>query len=280
MTRTMRIQSPPGIEIMTHRGQARAGARGEPDRVGRRRCPGSGGCRCRPPAARPRRAMAATVRADGQDHFSFTSTIAPARRDPAGQVGQQRLGHHVLVEPDLGQHAEQVGEQRPRSVAAQRVRRRLAQPLDRLGRRSCRRCSMAARASAGCTGPSSRGEPVVGDQHQVDAVAGRAGGRAGPVLSRILASTPASTRSPGWRRYARHGGGEVGQPGRVPPHVVDEAQRAQPALRGAAAHVLRQRAGAVGERRVDVEVLVQRDAAAHARVQAVQPDAGDVGRDR
>jgi hypothetical protein len=40
--------------------------------------------------------------------------------DPLGQVGQQRVGHHGLFQADLGQQAEQVGQQRRPELASQR----------------------------------------------------------------------------------------------------------------------------------------------------------------
>src|SRR5208283_6173015 len=55
-----------------------------------------------------------------------------------------------------------------------------------------------------------------------------------------------------------HGRAETGNPVRVLPHVVDKAEGPQsPFPRDL--DVLRERAGTVGEGRVDVEVLVQRD---------------------
>src|SRR6202012_3872977 len=102
------------------------------------------------------------------------------------------------------------------------------------------------------------GEPVVGDQDQIHS--GVQTGWQVEVAGGVedLGFHPGQHPQPGLPAVRRHGRGELRHPAGVLAYVVDQAQRPQAALPGGG-DVFGQRAGPVGERGVDVEILVQLD---------------------
>ena len=175
-------------------------------------------------------------------------------RSPPGQPVQQRAGHHSSSRPILGSRLNNGPAAARRARWCHRLGRldtaldRFAAVMDPL--------RMTSRTWAGCAGPVSVGNWWSATSTR-SMPSGRAGGRAG---RRYRGSWP--PRRPG--RAARAAGG-TGPRRRSKPgshdvsraDVIDQAQGAQAAFPGGP-DVLGQGAGPVGERRVDVVVLVER----------------------
>ena len=117
-TRTTSSQSPPVTSscstAVTSRRTGRRPAHRRRDGVVARRRSRSGGCRCRPPAARRRRQRpSARTARDGQRPLLVHLDQRPAAGHGRASCASSRVGHVRFAQADLGQHAEQVGQQRP-----------------------------------------------------------------------------------------------------------------------------------------------------------------------
>ena len=108
----------------------------------------------------PAAANARTVRADGQDHFSFTSSSAPAALASRREPPQRRVGDVGLGQAHLRQDAEQVRERSRCGQHAGRLGQRAADRLDQAADHLLRGDLAAGDRLAhlrGCTGPRSPG---------------------------------------------------------------------------------------------------------------------------
>ena len=155
----------------------------------------------------PAAANARTVRADGQAHFSFTSSSAPAAPASRGQRAECRVGDGGLGQAHLGQDAEQVGELQPLRQRAGRLGQRAAiasiRQLDHLLGRDLAAGDRLAHLQR-VHGPEVAGKLVVGDQDHVrpaDAV--RQVKPPGPVQDLGLHARPARRARPRDARWPR-----------------------------------------------------------------------------